>query len=151
MGASLTALAVTAFAVALTAMAGAGPETRAHDPRELRAGDGRGGIAKRMIGNFAAPTYVAHAPGAPRFLYVVETGGRVRVLRNGNLLGQPFLDIRGRVSTGGERGLLSIAFDPHFRGTAASTPTTRTGPGTSRSTSSEPGPTGTPTRARAAR
>ena len=115
MGASLTALALTALALALTAMAGAGPETRAHAPRELRAGDGRGGIAKRMIGNFAAPTYVTHAPGAPRFLYVVETGGRVRVLRNGNLLGQPFLDIRGRVSTGGERGLLSIAFDPHFR------------------------------------
>ena len=96
-------------------MAGAGPETRAHAPRELRVGDGRGGIAKRMIGNFAAPTYVTHAPGAPRYLYVVETGGRVRVLHNGNLLGQPFLDIHGRVSTGGERGLLSIAFDPHYR------------------------------------
>jgi glucose/arabinose dehydrogenase len=114
-GASLTALALTALALALTAMAGEGPGTRAHAPRDLRAGDGRGGIAKRMIGNFAAPTYVTHAPGAPRYLYVVETGGTVRVLRNGNLLGQPFLNIPGRVSTGGERGLLSIAFDPHYR------------------------------------
>ena len=115
MGASLTALALTALALALTAMAGAGPGPRANAPRELRAGDGRGGIAKRRIGNFDAPTYVTHAPGTPRYLYVVETAGRVRVLLNGNLLGQPFLDIRGRVSTGGERGLLSIAFDPHFR------------------------------------
>jgi glucose/arabinose dehydrogenase len=41
--------------------------------------------------------------------------GRVRVLRKGNLRGQPFLDIRGRVSSGGEEGLLSIAFDPEYR------------------------------------
>ena len=115
MGASLAALALMAIALTLTAMAGAGPGTRTDAPRELRVGDGRGGIAKRMIGNFAAPTYVTHAPGAPRYLYVVETDGMVRVLRNGNLLGQPFLDIRGRVSTGGERGLLSIAFDPRYR------------------------------------
>ena len=115
MGASLTALALLALALTLTAMAGTGPGARAHATRELRVGDGRGGIAKRTIGNFSAPTYVTHAPGAPRHLYVVETGGRVRVLRNGNLRGQPFLDIRGRVSTGGERGLLSIAFDPRFR------------------------------------
>ena len=51
----------------------------------------------------------------PHYLYVVEPGGRVRVVHNGNVLGQPFLDIHGRVSTGGERGLLSIAFDPHYR------------------------------------
>ena len=81
----------------------------------MKVGDGRGGIGKRRIGNFASPTYVTHAPGAPRHLYVVEAGGRVRVLHNGNLRARPFLDIRGRVSTGGERGLLSIAFDPHYR------------------------------------
>ena len=68
-----------------------------------------------MIGNFAAPTYVTHAPGVPHYLYVVETGGTVRVVHDGDVLGQPFLDVHGRVSTGGERGLLSIAFDPHYR------------------------------------
>ncbi len=37
------------------------------------------------------------------------------MLRNGNRRQRTFLDIRGRVSSGGERGLLSIAFDPHYR------------------------------------
>jgi glucose/arabinose dehydrogenase len=84
------------------------------DARELRVGDGRGGVRKHRIGTFAAPTYVAHAPGAPRFLYVVEQRGTIRVAHGGRVIGRPFLDIRGRVSAGGERGLLSIAFDPRY-------------------------------------
>ncbi len=36
------------------------------------------------------------------------------VLSKGHRLGHPFLDIRGRVSFGGERGLLSIAFPPDY-------------------------------------
>jgi Glucose / Sorbosone dehydrogenase len=113
-GASLATLALVAFTLALAAPA-SGPGRSADAVRDLRIGDGRGGIGKRKIGDFASPTYVTHAPGVPRHLYVVEIGGRVRVLRKGNLRGRPFLDIHGRVSTGGERGLLSIAFDPHYR------------------------------------
>jgi glucose/arabinose dehydrogenase len=112
--ASLAAFALAAFALA-PVVAGAGPGTRSDAVRDLRIGDGRGGIDKHRIGSFDAPTYVTHAPGVPHFLYVVETGGTVRVLHNGNRRGQPFLDIHGRVSTGGERGMLSIAFDPHYR------------------------------------
>jgi glucose/sorbosone dehydrogenase len=82
-------------------------------PRAL-VGDGRGGIGKRKIGDFANPTYVTHAPGARAFLYVVQQGGKVEVLDHGHVRGRPFLDIHGRVSSGGERGLLSIAFDPHY-------------------------------------
>jgi glucose/arabinose dehydrogenase len=94
--------------VLLASVLAAAAERRAH------AGDGRGGVAKRKIGNFAAPTYVTHAQGRPRFLYVVEQRGTVQVLDRGHVERQPFLDIRGRVAAGGERGLLSIAFDPHF-------------------------------------
>ena len=39
----------------------------------------------------------------------------MRVLRGGHELGRSFLDIRGLVSSGGERGLLSIAFPPDYR------------------------------------
>jgi glucose/arabinose dehydrogenase len=67
------------------------------------------------VGNFESPVYVAGAPGFRRLLFVVEQTGRVRVLRGGRKLGRPFLDIRGLVSTGGERGLLSIAFPPDYR------------------------------------
>ena len=44
--------------------------------------------------------------------FIVEQAGRVRVLREGTLLDRPFLDLRGEVSSGGERGLLGMAFAP---------------------------------------
>ena len=110
----LWALALVALSLAL-ALAAAGPGTRAGAAADLRIGDGRGGIGKHKVGNFSNPTYVTHAPGAPRYLYVVEAGGRVRVVHRGNPQRRPFLKIPRRVSTGGERGLLSIAFDPHYR------------------------------------
>jgi glucose/arabinose dehydrogenase len=114
--ASLAAGALAALAsVALApVVAGAGHPTHADTAHHLRIGEGRGGIRKHKVGSFASPTYVAQAPGAPHFLYVVQQGGRVRVVDHGNVRGQPFLDIHGRVSSGGERGLLSIAFDPHY-------------------------------------
>jgi glucose/arabinose dehydrogenase len=45
---------------------------------------------------------------------VVEQAGRIRVVSGGRILRQPFLDIRGSVSSGGERGLLSMAFAPDY-------------------------------------
>ena len=50
------------------------------------------------------------APGQPSRIYVVEQGGYVRVLDKGKRLTRPFLDVHTLISTGGERGLLSIAF-----------------------------------------
>ena len=47
-------------------------------------------------------------------LYVVEQGGRIRVIRNGQLQPTPFLDVSERISSGGERGLLGLAFHPQF-------------------------------------
>jgi glucose/arabinose dehydrogenase len=47
-------------------------------------------------------------------LFVVEQRGTIRILQNGNLLAAPFLDIRDRVLSGGERGLLGLAFHPNF-------------------------------------
>ncbi len=73
------------------------------------------GLSLKRIGNFDNPTYVAGAPGFPKLLFVVEQPGKVEVLRNGHKLSHPFLDIRGLVSFGGERGLLSIAFPPDYK------------------------------------
>jgi glucose/arabinose dehydrogenase len=67
------------------------------------------------IGSFAAPLYVAQPPGDSRRLFVVEQAGRIRVVRDGRTLKAPFLDIRSRVSAGGERGLLSVAFPPDYQ------------------------------------
>jgi glucose/arabinose dehydrogenase len=72
------------------------------------------GVALKRIGDFDAPVYVTGAPGFPKLLFVVEQAGRVQVLRGGRRAGHPFLDIAGLVSSGGERGLLSIAFPPDY-------------------------------------
>jgi hypothetical protein len=46
--------------------------------------------------------------------YIVEQGGRIRVVRNGSLEVTDFLDITSAVASGGERGLLGLAFPPDY-------------------------------------
>jgi glucose/arabinose dehydrogenase len=47
-------------------------------------------------------------------VFVVEQAGTIRVVKDGVLQATPFLDIRSRVLSGGERGLLSVAFHPQY-------------------------------------
>jgi glucose/arabinose dehydrogenase len=58
--------------------------------------------------------HAAVAPGERGRLYVVEQPGRIRVLEGGRLLEEPFLDITADVRSGGEQGLLSVAFHPGY-------------------------------------
>jgi len=58
-------------------------------------------------------TAIASNKAEPRRLYVVEQIGRILYFVNGKL-GGTFLDIRDRVASGGERGLLSVAFPPAY-------------------------------------
>jgi glucose/arabinose dehydrogenase len=74
----------------------------------------RPGLRLRRVGTFEDPVHVTAPPGARRGLFVVEQGGRVRVVRRGRVLPRPFLDVSDRVSSGGERGLLSLAFAPDY-------------------------------------
>jgi hypothetical protein len=47
-------------------------------------------------------------------IFVVEQAGTIRVIKDGALQATPFLDITARVLSGGERGLLSVAFHPQY-------------------------------------
>jgi glucose/arabinose dehydrogenase len=67
-----------------------------------------------LIGTFQEPMYIASVASQPRLLYIVEKAGRIRILRNELELGHLFLDISNLVETGGERGLLSVAFPPDY-------------------------------------
>jgi glucose/arabinose dehydrogenase len=72
------------------------------------------GVRLVRVGNFDTPVYVTAPRGDRRRVFVVEQGGRIRVIRGGKTLATPFLDIRARVLAGGEQGLLSVAFPPDY-------------------------------------
>jgi glucose/arabinose dehydrogenase len=66
-----------------------------------------------VAAGFAAPVFVTAPPSDPR-LFVVGQDGRIWIVRDGGRLAAPFLDLRGRVAYGGERGLLGMAFHPAY-------------------------------------
>lgn len=61
------------------------------------------------------PVGLTFAPKDPaKRLFVVEKGGRIRVLMGGRVLPEPFLDLSQRVSRGSEQGLLGLALHQRF-------------------------------------
>lgn len=66
--------------------------------------------------NLTAPVFLTAPTGDTTRLWIVEQGGLIRILDalNGTPRANPFLDIRGLLSTGGERGLLGMAFDANY-------------------------------------
>jgi glucose/arabinose dehydrogenase len=65
------------------------------------------------IGTFERPVLVT-APSGDDRVFVVEQTGAVRIVRGGQVLERPFLDLRDHVTSTGESGLLSIAFAPDY-------------------------------------
>jgi glucose/arabinose dehydrogenase len=61
-----------------------------------------------------SPTFAGAPRSEPGRLYVTERPGVIRVFVNGRLREQPFLDIHDLVRSGGEQGLLSVAFHPNY-------------------------------------
>jgi glucose/arabinose dehydrogenase len=82
---------------------------------QLPTGDGKGGVRLHKVGDFDQPLYVAQPPGDDRDLFVVEKTGRIQVVRDGQRVSEPFLDLSDQVSAGTEQGLLSLAFAPDYR------------------------------------
>jgi glucose/arabinose dehydrogenase len=68
-----------------------------------------------ITSQLASPVFLTTPPGDSTRLFVVEQGGQIRVIRNDTLLATPFLDLSSLVSTGGEQGLLSLAFHPGYQ------------------------------------
>jgi glucose/arabinose dehydrogenase len=61
-----------------------------------------------IASGFDRPLFLASPPGDDR-LFVVEQTGRIRIVGGGT-----FLDLSASVSSGGERGLLGLAFHPNY-------------------------------------
>ncbi|WP_287129606.1 sorbosone dehydrogenase family protein [Candidatus Cyanaurora vandensis] len=69
------------------------------------------GFTESLVANgINAPTAMEFAPDGR--LFVLEQSGAVRVIKDGTLLAEPFVQLE--VNSAGERGLLGIAFDPDF-------------------------------------
>ena len=66
------------------------------------------------VSGFTQPVVITNAADGSGRLFVVEQPGRIRIVKNGSLLPTPFLDISTRLSAGGERGLLGLAFPPNY-------------------------------------
>ncbi|MCZ2127719.1 MAG: PQQ-dependent sugar dehydrogenase [Anaerolineales bacterium] len=70
---------------------------------------------KEIVGGLTRPVDLKSAMDGSGRLFVVEKYGAIRILQDGQLLDQPFLDIAERVNeSGNEMGLLGLAFHPNF-------------------------------------
>ena len=78
------------------------------------SGDARAAIElETIVSGLSAPLYITSAGDDSR-LFILEQGGRIRILSGDSLLATPFLEISDRVRFGGERGLLGLAFHPSY-------------------------------------
>ncbi len=68
-----------------------------------------------IITGLSAPVDLVNAHDGSNRLFVVQQGGLIKVW-NGTTVSD-FIDLSSIISTGGERGLLSMAFHPGFNGT----------------------------------
>jgi glucose/arabinose dehydrogenase len=111
-----------AAAVALCALAACGGSAPSDAPARTAAPTAATGpkaaAAARLhlvsIGRFDHPLYVTAPRGDRRRVFVVEQTGRIRVVRGGKTLARPFLDVSGSIVSGGEQGLLGMAFAPDY-------------------------------------
>ena len=71
---------------------------------------------RRVVQGLASPVFIAPVPDGTGRMYVGELAGRIRILSpgDGTIAAQDFLDLRGQLSTNGERGLLGFATSPDF-------------------------------------
>ncbi|HXN51994.1 MAG TPA: PQQ-dependent sugar dehydrogenase [Candidatus Acidoferrum sp.] len=67
-----------------------------------------------VASGLTTPLDIQQAGDASGRLFVVEQEGRIKIIQNANVLGTPYLDISSSIVSGGETGLLGLAFHPSF-------------------------------------
>ena len=73
--------------------------------------------ATLVASGFDSPTGLVQHPADPAVQLVLEQDGRIRLLRDGAIQSPDFLDLRDAIGSGGERGLLGLAFAPDYAAT----------------------------------
>ncbi len=67
-----------------------------------------------VVTGLSSPVFVTNANDGSNRLFIVEQGGIIKVLQPGSSTPTNFLNITSRVLSGGERGLLGLAFHPQY-------------------------------------
>ena len=68
-----------------------------------------------VVDGLERPTFVTHAGDGSGRLFIIEKPGRIRIVQDGRLLPEPFLDVVNVVkSSGNEQGILGLAFHPDY-------------------------------------
>ncbi len=70
--------------------------------------------AVRVASGLSSPLLVTAPPRDISRIFIVEQTGTIRIMKWGALLPAPFLDIHTQITSGGERGLLGLAFHPNY-------------------------------------
>jgi len=70
---------------------------------------------QEIASGLSQPVFVTNAGDGFGRLFIVERSGRILIFKNGSILPTPFLNIQSIVkSSGGEQGLLAVAFHPSY-------------------------------------
>ena len=109
-----SATSVTSTTVAPSSTA-APSTTRAAAQAATRAQFEAARVRLAKVATLEQPVAMAVRPGDDNALYVAEQVGRVQVIRGGRPDPTPVVDISGEVTSGGEQGLLGLAFSPDGR------------------------------------
>ena len=72
-------------------------------------------LTEIMKGTMTRPLHLTHAGDGSNRLFVVEQGGIIRIIQNGEGLAQPFLDVSSLITKDYMRGLLGLAFHPDYQ------------------------------------
>jgi glucose/arabinose dehydrogenase len=72
-------------------------------------------VLQPFLSGITSPVFITHAGDGTGRLFVVEQGGLIKVVKNGVVNPTPFLNVTSRIVSGGEQGLLGLAFHPQFK------------------------------------
>jgi len=109
-----TRIAAVIIAAFLLASCGGSSSSPSPNPTLTPSGPPARLALNLVVSGLASPLDLAVPDDGSGRLFVVEQGGRIKIIQNGSVLSPPFLDISSKVTTGGEMGLLGVTFHPNF-------------------------------------